>query len=69
MKKAIDMYDATKYEEQKKREMTDWERSKEEFGSRLRVSFISILPHRFIPTIYTGNFEAKKSHSRLQFER
>ncbi|KAK6601515.1 hypothetical protein H4I96_06856 [Botrytis cinerea] len=36
VKKAIDMYDATKYEEQKKREMTDWERSKEEFGSRLR---------------------------------
>ncbi|TEY39733.1 hypothetical protein BOTCAL_0451g00100 [Botryotinia calthae] len=36
VKKAIDMYDAAKYEEQKKREMADWERSKEEFGSRLR---------------------------------
>ncbi|TGO77165.1 hypothetical protein BELL_0120g00180 [Botrytis elliptica] len=36
VKRAIDLYDAAKYEEQKKREMADWERSKEEFGSRLR---------------------------------
>lgn len=63
------MYNAAKYEEQKKREMADWERIKEEFGSRLRVSFIDILPHRFILKICTGNFEEKESHSRLQFER
>ncbi|KAF7902153.1 uncharacterized protein EAF01_007451 [Botrytis porri] len=36
VKRAIDLYDAAKYEGQKKREMADWERSKEEFGCRLR---------------------------------
>ncbi|TGO41388.1 hypothetical protein BHYA_0022g00270 [Botrytis hyacinthi] len=36
VKRAIDLYDAAKYEEQKKREMADWEQSKEDFGSRLR---------------------------------
>ncbi|TGO57227.1 hypothetical protein BOTNAR_0206g00160 [Botryotinia narcissicola] len=41
VKRAIDLYDAAKYEEQKKREMADWEHSREEFGSRLRLSFSS----------------------------
>ncbi|KAF7948703.1 hypothetical protein EAE96_007897 [Botrytis aclada] len=36
VKRAINLYDAAKYGEQKKREMAEWERSKEDFGSRLR---------------------------------
>lgn len=40
VRRAIEMHDASKYDEEKKREIANWKRCKDKFGAAIRVSRI-----------------------------